>query len=225
MRSCSQGWRCGVCRVSSSSWNAIARGRCSCTAAAKWALAAAADKGCNGVSKPHTRWLSDDTIWCSRCGQYSSEAVVGLTQSRHPIRAGTRSNRRLLASGIHPWTRKPFRNAAVRELSWQQPEDISQCALVAPDLRHHVMPRGNVSASKRMAAVAGRARVGGCASELLRPAFPPTVATPTKSYSTPRMEAVQERVRQRAATGNVPVVPASKRRRLAGKQPPPTEWR
>ena len=67
----------------------------------------------------HTRWLSDATIWCSRCGQYATQAAVGLTRTCQPMRKGTASNRNALLRGVHPWTGVPFVAPPVPEFGWQ----------------------------------------------------------------------------------------------------------
>ena len=92
---------CVICRTSSTSWPAIAGNTCPQSAAEKWARLAAAD-ALPGTGDGHTIWLSDDTIWCSTCGQCATMAAVGLRRACHPIKDGTRFKRRLLASGIPP---------------------------------------------------------------------------------------------------------------------------
>ena len=83
----------------------------------------------------HTLWLSDDTIWCSVCGQHTTEKVYGLKRACHPVRHGTRFALRLLASGILPETRKPFRRLAIPQHEWQSRADFAQCGRVSSG--HH----------------------------------------------------------------------------------------
>jgi hypothetical protein len=222
LRESAHGWRCLLCKVSSSSWSAVAGRRCAKSAADRWALAAAADDpdGANS-GRPHTRWLSDDTTWCSTCGQYSTEAVVGLKRACHPIRAGTRHTRRLLASGFHPGTRMPFVNTAVPEHAWQAPEDIQRYALAAPDLRRIVRPRGNVALAKRRVAQQ-RARTSASAAAAASVTPPPRLVPSCLCNSaTARFEAMLARVRRREADAAPCGEPASTRRRLNYKQPQP----
>ena len=80
MAEAAHGWRCSVCRVSSATWSRIAGKRCRPGAAAVCAFARAAGPAAE-LGAPdlgHELWRSDNTIWCNRCGQQATEAVVGL---------------------------------------------------------------------------------------------------------------------------------------------------
>ena len=94
LRECTNGWRCMVCRILNSSWNAIVSKRCARSAALIWASLSAHDTAGEREAKPHRRWLSDDTMWCSVCGQYATEAVYGLKRGCRQIRPGTKNNLR-----------------------------------------------------------------------------------------------------------------------------------
>jgi hypothetical protein len=182
---CDHGWRCAICRVSSATWGDIASKQCQAGAAAQSAFAAAAAASDDG--RPHTRWISDGTIWCSTCGQYATDAIVGLRRGCHPIKAGTRHQRRLLCSGVHPGTRRPFDGVAIPEHAWQSHDELAAHAIVAPDLRRAAPPRGNVVASRVNAAAAGR----GGRDRLSAPSAPPVLSE--------RLEALRQRVAARQA--------------------------
>jgi hypothetical protein len=173
-----------VCRVSSSRWGDIAHKQCQAGAAAQSAFAAAAAAADEGT--PHTRWMSDTTIWCSTCGQYATDAIVGLRRSCHPVKPGTRHQRRLLCSGVHPGTRRPFDGVAIPEHAWQSRDQLAVLAISAPDLRRTASPRGNVVASRVNAAAAGR--IDRHTSRV--PSAPPVLSD--------RMEALRARVLDRS---------------------------
>ena len=137
-------WKCLVCRCSSATWSHIAGRSCPRSAADRWARLAEADVAAGEpVGRGHTRWLSDDTIWCSTCGQYATHAAVGLKRACHPIRSGTRYKRRLLAAGIHPWTMTRFVAAPVPEHEWQDPASLA--SLAAPGRPQATPVRGGQS--------------------------------------------------------------------------------
>ena len=103
------GWRCSICKVFSSAWNQLARCRCAGSAASMWADMARGDALAGQErGRGHTRWLSDATIWCSRCCQYATQAAVELARACQPMRTGTASNRNALLRGAHPWTGVPL---------------------------------------------------------------------------------------------------------------------
>ena len=164
---------CLVCRCSAASWPTIAGKTCPRSAAERWARLAAADVAAGEeIGRGHTRWLSDDTIWCSTCGQYATHAAVGLKRACHPIKAGTRFKRRLLAAGVHPWTRVPFASAAIPEHDWQDPASLVFLAApgrpLAPPpqpgtlrrLRRGLSPACSPGSGKRQASAASLLRLG-----------------------------------------------------------------
>ena len=106
---------------------------------------------------------------------------MGLKKPCHPVKAGTRFARRLLASGIHPRTRVPFKGQAIPEAQWQYPGSLATLALSGPDYRRVVRPRGTAAAAKHRARteactqpatkrreVAGKKRRRGAEAELLQ---------------------------------------------------------
>jgi hypothetical protein len=130
--------------------------------------------------------MSDDTIWCSTCGQYATEAMVGLRRGCHPVKAGTRHQLRLLCGGTHPGTRRPFDGVAIPEHEWQSSDALATLAIAAPDLRQAESPRGNVVASRARAAVG------------VKTARHTTCALPTAPVLSDRVEALRARLLARA---------------------------
>ncbi len=113
----SSGWKCAVCRSTSTKFTAIARARCSGPAAAKWARRArelarahhSADiVGTDGAG--HRRFMTDQMVWCDRCGAYAESFAVGLARAcpGHPTCAGKEQHLRRLRRGLHPATAVPF---------------------------------------------------------------------------------------------------------------------
>ena len=203
---CAHGWRCRICRISSSSWNRLASQRCSRTAEAQCAFVRAVDPlvHTRPRAQRHTLWLSDQTVWCSTCGHHATEAVKGLRLACQPVKQGTRFAKRLLCSGIHPATRRPFDAAPVPQHQWQSADELAKHALSLPDRRRVVEPRGCARASQR------------------RSGTPPTISVAAPlSAAELRMAAMVARVRAREREG-VLVGKADTlcRRRLRGKQPP-----
>ena len=145
-----QGWRCSVCRVASASWNAIAPQRCRGSAAAAWAKRASACAADSGeLGRGHTLWLSDATVWCSTCGQFSTEATKGLKDACHPLVAGTTTIRNRLMSGKHPRTNLPFAASAVPQFRWQLTDGGSVPAPSSAACASRT-PRGSAAAAKRL---------------------------------------------------------------------------
>jgi hypothetical protein len=114
-------WRCFVCGKSASSWCNIAAGKCSGSRAMKWAQVArrtmrGGDKGgTDGAG--HVRMLSDETIWCNRCGAVATHHAVGMALPcrGRPKPGGMEHNLRLLRRGINPQTNVPFREGPYAE--------------------------------------------------------------------------------------------------------------
>jgi hypothetical protein len=162
--------------------------------------------------------LSDNTIWCSTCGQYATDAIVGLRRGCHHVKAGTRHQLRLLCSGTHPGTRRPFDGVAIPEHEWQSSDALATLAIVTPDLRHAVTPRGNV--------VASRARAVDRASAARHTACAP----PTAPVLSDRVEALRARLLARTeapvSSSSVPAMLTPERERQAsgelGAESPPS---
>jgi len=131
------GWKCRRCFKQSGSWNVLAPQRCTGSAATRWARMAA-HSVTHGIrlNGGHTRWLSDDTVWCSTCGSYATDAAVGLTSECKPpltvtttckgrngmrnwtyVQRHTQLNR--LIKGFHPISNLPFSRPAIPEHQWQ----------------------------------------------------------------------------------------------------------
>jgi hypothetical protein len=115
-----RGWQCVTCRRVSSKWESIAPRRCGGSAAVRWAQRAVDDATRGFVDGGgRRRMLSDDVMWCSRCGAYASSRVVVLAKAcrGHPSDAGAAARLDLLRSGRHPVSRAPFMAEVVSEPS------------------------------------------------------------------------------------------------------------
>ena len=144
------GWRCNVCRVSSASWNRIAPQKCNGSAAALWAERAHADaQDGNEFGLGHSLWLSDTTIWCTTCGQFSFEATKGLKATCHRRARGTTTIWTRLMTGRHPRTNEPFAAPAVPQFRWQL-TDGSPVPAPATLTAAERAPRGSAAAAKRL---------------------------------------------------------------------------
>ena len=119
-----RGWSCVVCKCSSTKWSTLAPTRCSGSAADRWAKRAAEDAAAGRIDGGgHRRYLSDDVVWCGRCGAYASTHAIGLAKAcpGRPTDAAASSRLRMLNNGQHPVTRSRFIMATVPEYgcSWR----------------------------------------------------------------------------------------------------------
>jgi hypothetical protein len=75
-------YQCAVCKRSSGKAATLAPGRCSGSAAIRWAQAAVAhaEQG-HQIARGHMRALSGDLLWCVRCGSYATNVARGLTKA------------------------------------------------------------------------------------------------------------------------------------------------
>ena len=99
---------------------------------------------------------------------------VGLKRACHLVSHGTCFALRLLASGIHPETRKPFRWAAIPEHEWQSKSDLAQWILAAPG-RYEARTGSAAplsSAQARLQAVRDRVRQRSLGGDALACGFP-----------------------------------------------------
>ncbi len=112
-------WRCAICRRSVS-WQAPAW-------ASRAETAAAAGRQDGGG---HVRFLSDDVVWCDRCGSYATSSAVGLAKPcpGPPQAPGTAARRRLLRNGLHPVSCRPFDSQPLPESSARSPMRPSPCS-------------------------------------------------------------------------------------------------
>ena len=112
-------WRCAICRRSVS-WQAPAW-----AAGAETAAAAGRQDGGG-----HVRFLSDDVVWCDRCGSYATSSAVGLAKPcpGRPQAPGTAARRRLLRNGLHPVSCRPFDSQPLPESSARSPMRPSPCS-------------------------------------------------------------------------------------------------
>ena len=109
------GWKCVVCKRESRKWEKIAPEKCPGNRAIKWAQMARrlADTGAGGTDGAgHVRFLSDNMVWCDRCGATATHHAVSLAQPcrGRPRPGGAQHNLRLMRRGINPTTRQAFRD-------------------------------------------------------------------------------------------------------------------
>ena len=115
------GWGCAVCGRSSKHWHRIAYEQCAGNKALKWALRARRMVGAGGWGGTdgagHIRFLSDDMVWCDRCGATATHHAVslGLPCRGKPRPGGAEHNLRLLRKGVNPITRMAFREGPFPE--------------------------------------------------------------------------------------------------------------
>ena len=110
------GWACLVCRRTSKKWDRVASEKCTGNRALRWAqrarslVVAGAGGGTDGAG--HVRFLSDEMIWCDRCGATATHHAVSLMMPCRgkPRPGGAEHNLRLLRKGINPTTRRAFRD-------------------------------------------------------------------------------------------------------------------
>jgi hypothetical protein len=145
-----EGWKCATCRRTSASWNRLAAYACPGSAVARWANRAADDHN-KGIlhHQGHSRWLSDDTIWCARCGAYTTEAAVGLTRPCHSLVKGTTTVWSRLCRGFHPRSNLPFARAAIPEHHWQTLPAPPTAQKPPTAAAAECKPRGSAAANKR----------------------------------------------------------------------------
>ena len=103
-------WVCRVCRYRSRKRGPFLRQRCSGSAAVRWAERAETLRASGATDGGgHTRFLTDDVLWCDRCGAYAISQAIGLAKpcSGKPT-GGTLARLGLLRRGLHPVTRDPL---------------------------------------------------------------------------------------------------------------------
>ena len=108
------GWRCAVCRCSSSSWSVLAPGLCSGPALQRWTARAAAtiEPHAEPVKpRAHQVVRTGDIYWCERCGAYAEQRACGLGEACRgaPANASAAARRKALQAGRHPVSRAELR--------------------------------------------------------------------------------------------------------------------
>ena len=104
-------WSCRICWASSRTRANLAHARCAGPAAARWAKRERQLCTTGVVVGPrHVRIMTDNIIWCLRCGHYAERFAVSLAKpcSGHPTSAGTRACRNRLSRFMHPRTKAPI---------------------------------------------------------------------------------------------------------------------
>ena len=193
-------WQCRCCHRTAARRSALCYTRCPGSAVRRWArsTAAAAATG-EGAGGGHYLLLTGNVVWCWRCGANACVRAHNLAK-QCPGRAGgflVHARQRLLL-GLHPTSRVPLDAATAPEPGWALPVGFDRAVQAA-------------ASSATAAARTRRKPVGGVAA--------PRAAC----FVSPRLEALRDRVRARVATVGAAAaepVPAAKRRRLWGKQPP-----
>ena len=115
------GWRCVVCRQSSREWRSIAHKKCAGNAAEKWAVRVrdlVSEGRAEGTfGSGHTRFMSDGTIWCDKCGATATHHAVGLALPcrGRPKPGGVEQNLRMLRRGVNPNTRRRVKDGPYPE--------------------------------------------------------------------------------------------------------------
>ncbi len=117
-------WECALCWTRARTRTSIASAKCRGSAAARWAqleaeaMDVASGRGCRG-GRAHTRWMTDDIMWCSTCGAYAEQRAVGLASAcRGPPPAsgsGRTTSLARLRAGRHPKTGVDLRGVPIPE--------------------------------------------------------------------------------------------------------------
>ena len=212
-------WQCRCCHRTAAKLSALCYSRCPGSAVRRWArMAAAAAATGEGAGGGHYLLLTDNVVWCWRCGANACVRAHNLVK-QCPGRAGgflVQARQRLLL-GLHPTSRVPLNAATVPEPGRALPVGFDKAVQAAASsataaalskrmpVRGVAAPRAACLVSPRLAALRDRVRA--------REAAAKAAADPTAEEA-PAAEA--------AACGAATAVPepAAKRRRLWGKQPP-----
>lgn len=114
------GWRCTICRKTSSKRKLLTISRCMGCPLVKWSRIEIDDDEAQ-PSKPtqvHKRMQSGSVMWCYRCGVYADKQCKGLSKTcnstppKHRHRGGMEGQLRKLRNCIHPktgaWLPKAF---------------------------------------------------------------------------------------------------------------------
>lgn len=211
------GWRCSLCRLRSANWNKIAPSSCSGSAARRWADSATrmAEAGATN-GRGHRRVLSGEVVWCQICGSYADARAKGLADvCKGPPKAssngngGMRGQLKALQKGRHPRTRAIL-PAPVDEFGCSLAQ--SHCYANLPCHRNSAQVLVVDASVARNAERQATARTP--QDEL---AFSSRHAVPADGKSAKqKMQERLERIRAKERAG------AQARRRLRGKQPPPS---
>ncbi len=105
------GWRCTICRCTSSSWSVLAPARCSGPALQRWTERAAAAVAAGVQGEGLRRWqhrlaVTGDVHWCEQCGAYAEQRGSGLGRAcrGRPANPSAAARLRALLAGRHPVT-------------------------------------------------------------------------------------------------------------------------
>ena len=106
------GWRCTICRKSSSKKEFLISRRCRGSPIVEWSRVEqdSDDDAQPAPMQQHRKMLSGSVLWCFRCGTYADKNAKGLNDSckgkppRQLHRGGMEGELRKLRNGIHPKT-------------------------------------------------------------------------------------------------------------------------
>ena len=105
-------WECLVCRCKAKRWNEVAHQMCKGSVAEKWARHGRA-LACSGQflgtdGAGHIRYLTDNTVWCDRCGATATHHAIRLSMPcEGKARAGgAQHNLKMLRKGFNPITKQ-----------------------------------------------------------------------------------------------------------------------
>ena len=103
-------WSCKVCKAKSKQYWKLAPQRCAGPALARWAEKARALAGQHPADGGgHSRVLSGDVLWCTRCGSYANSVAKGLSKPCSGKGGGGKLGQlKVLQSGRHPKTFAPL---------------------------------------------------------------------------------------------------------------------
>eukprot|EP00929_Paragymnodinium_shiwhaense_P102607 TRINITY_DN65803_c0_g1_i3.p1 TRINITY_DN65803_c0_g1~~TRINITY_DN65803_c0_g1_i3.p1 ORF type:complete len:967 (+),score=210.69 TRINITY_DN65803_c0_g1_i3:52-2952(+) len=173
---CRFGWQCVKCKVRAKTYGKIAPRQCSGNATARWAEKAQELAGLGMPSAGgHTRVLSGELLWCTKCGAYASSVARGLAKPcpgkvQSSSRGGMAGQLRTLLAGKHPVTRKRLPEP-LPEPAWgaaphakrRQLQEGSACGLQSSNLRPAIHA---LTADERKADILARVRAKELAATL-----------------------------------------------------------
>ena len=221
-----KGWKCMLCRETSSSWKRFAPARCKGSAVEKWAdkaIEAANREEVTGAG--HHRMLSGEVIWCRTCGCYADARARGLTEvcKGKPSTAeggGLGGQLSYLRANRHPRTRE-WLPPPIDEGGFNAGANWSYSNLPAYRTQHSVRTASvkQVVDAARSVALNGSGGLAGTASG--QQAMGSMEGKSAAQKMQDRLERIRakEKAAKLAARAALPAL-----RRIRGKQRPGLEW-
>jgi hypothetical protein len=101
-------WSCTRCKARTKQYSKLAPKICPGSAALRWAEKAQI-LAAGGSGGSHSRVLSGELMWCTRCGAYANSSAKGLSKPcpgrfQGKVRGGLPGQLKVLQSGRHPTT-------------------------------------------------------------------------------------------------------------------------